>query len=117
MADTTARLQRQIDALVDQVKANRLDIAKLKADAAVDREMIAELQAEGLVSQKYAAELQRALMSSRTIGTAIGILMAGRGIGQAEAFAVLQTASQHSNRKLRDLATDLVETTERGEDV
>jgi hypothetical protein len=112
---TPKGLQSQIDDLVEQVTTHQLDIAKLKEDAAIDRVMIAELQAEGLVSQKHAAELERALMSSRTIGTAIGILMANRGIGQAEAFAVLQAASQRSNRKLRELATDLVETTERGE--
>jgi hypothetical protein len=115
MEDGANGLQYQIDELVDQVKTNRLDIAKLKEDAAIDREMIAELHSEGLVSQKHAAELEQALMSSRTIGTAIGILMASRDIGQAEAFAVLQAASQRSNRKLRDLATDLVESTERGE--
>jgi hypothetical protein len=115
--DTPKGLQIQLDDLVEQVRAHQLDIAKLKEDAVIDREMIAELQAEGLVSQKHAAELERALMSSRAIGTAIGILMANRGIGQAEAFAVLQAASQRSNRKLRDLATDLVETTERGEPV
>jgi AmiR/NasT family two-component response regulator len=52
--------------------------------------------------------MDEALKSSRTIGAAIGIIMASRRLGEAEAFEVLRAVSQNSNRKLRDLAADLV---------
>jgi len=42
------------------------------------------------------------------IGTAIGILMAVRGITEPEAFDLLRVVSQHTNRKLRDIAEDVV---------
>jgi hypothetical protein len=122
-------LQRQIDELVARVGVNRGDIdgliqrvgeAEALADAAnqradvleertaLDRELIAELHAEGRLSQEHVAELQEALVSSRTIGAAIGILMASRQIGQEDALTVLKEASQRTNTKLRSLAETLV---------
>jgi len=55
-----------------------------------------------------AANLQRALGSNRVIGTALGIIMAHERISADEAFARLREASQLSNRKLRDVADDVV---------
>lgn len=122
-------LQRQIDELVNRVTTNRGDIdglvrraddAEARADAAnrrvdvmeersaLDRELIAELQAEGVLHQDHVAELQEALVSSRTIGAAIGILMASRQVGQEDALAILKEASQRTNTKLRSLAETLV---------
>lgn len=115
-------LQRQIDELIALVTSNRGDIDRLiqRADAAqqradgieersfVDRELIAELQAEGVLNHEQVAELQRALVSSRTIGAAIGILMASRQIGQEDALEVLKATSQRTNTKLRSLAETLV---------
>ena len=132
--DQYADLQRQIDQLVDVVKSNREDIqgltqradaADVRADAAqaraddmearsiVDRELIATLQADGVLHQEHVTELQTALVSSRTIGAALGILMASRNIGQAEALEVLKETSQRTNTKLRDLAETLVSGTEK----
>ena len=126
-------LQRQIDELVAMVKTSRddiqglthrIDAADVRADAAqdraddlearamIDRELIAALQADGVLHQKHVAELQSALTSSRTIGAALGILMASRNIGQAEALEVLKQTSQRTNTKLRDLAETLVRGTE-----
>ena len=133
MNDRYDDLQRQIDELVAAVKNNRDDIQGLtaRADAAdvravaahdraddlearsvVDRELIAALQAEGVLHQEHVTELQAALVSSRTIGAALGILMASRNIGQAEALEVLKETSQRTNTKLRDLAQTLVSGTE-----
>jgi AmiR/NasT family two-component response regulator len=42
------------------------------------------------------------------IGQAKGILMARQGVSGDEAFDVLRRASQRQNRKLRDVATDVV---------
>src|SRR6476661_914564 len=99
-------LEQHLDMLVAQVTAHSVDIralqdgaqaaneradaAERRADAAqqrshesearslIDREMMAQLQADGLLSQDHAAQLDQALISSRTIGAAIGILMASR---------------------------------------
>jgi hypothetical protein len=119
--------QAQIDDLARRVTADRGDLDALgarmdKADARaddiearveIDREMIAELHDEGLLSREHIAQLERALKSSRTIGAAIGIIMASRNVGEEEAFTVLKRVSQDSNRKLRDLAHDLVASSDR----
>jgi hypothetical protein len=132
----SADLQSQINDLVRQVTTNRssidalvrradasehrADASEVRADAAetradalearaqVDRDMIADLQRDGVPTQQHAAQMDEALKSSRTIGAAIGIIMASRRLGEAEAFEVLRAVSQNSNRKLRDLAADLV---------
>ena len=54
-----------------------------------------------------ASNLQQALQSNRTIGTALGILMSSRGMTGKQAFDELRRASQHSNRKLRDIADEV----------
>ncbi len=135
-SDREADLQRQIDAMSDRVTGNRTDIDELEhradvsadeaaatrdradaehkrvdqleADVAIDREMIAELQADGVLSREHAEQMEQALRSSREIGAAIGILMASRQLSQDEAFAALKQVSRQSNRKLRDIARDLV---------
>lgn len=52
-------------------------------------------------------DLHIALASSRRIGIALGILMRGRGITEHAAFDLMRTASQASQRKLRDIADDV----------
>ena len=54
--------------------------------------------------------LTRALASNRNIGTAVGIVMAMHKLTQPQAFDLLRVASQHSHRKLADVAADVVET-------
>jgi AmiR/NasT family two-component response regulator len=54
-------------------------------------------------------QLQEALTSRAVIDQAKGILMGQRGMGVDEAFAVLRTTSQRENRKLRDIAQELVD--------
>jgi AmiR/NasT family two-component response regulator len=57
-----------------------------------------------------AANLQRALESRAVIDQAKGILMARhRGMSADEAFDLLSKESQLNNRKLRDIAHDLVD--------
>lgn len=109
-------LQRQIDALIAQGTKNQEGIADLErrtdgleVQAGVDREMIIDLQAEGLLAAEHAAHMEQALTSSRTIGAAIGLLMGSRNIDENQAFAVLKQVSQDSNRKLRELAAELVQ--------
>jgi signal transduction histidine kinase/DNA-binding response OmpR family regulator len=52
--------------------------------------------------------LRRALASNRQIGVALGVLMAREMLTEAQAFERLRAVSQHENRKLRDVADDVV---------
>ncbi len=54
--------------------------------------------------------LRRALKSNRLIGVAMGVLMHEHRLSQAQAFDVLRAASQDSNRKLADIAVEVVDT-------
>jgi GAF domain-containing protein len=54
--------------------------------------------------------LEQAVASNRAIGTAIGILMATHRIDQDEAFELLRTVSQRTNRKLREIADEVIRT-------
>lgn len=55
--------------------------------------------------------LRTALASRRQIGIAIGVLMERYGLDDDQAFEFLRRTSQEENRKLRDLAADLVRLT------
>ena len=67
-----------------------------------------------LVSAHLAADrsdnLVKALGSNREIGMAMGVLMAKRHVTRDEAFAMLRHTSQDSNRKVAEVAADVVET-------
>ncbi|MEV6283875.1 GAF and ANTAR domain-containing protein [Kribbella sp. NPDC051770] len=55
-----------------------------------------------------ADNLESSIQSRGDIGTAIGILMERYGLGPDRAFTVLTRFSQQSNRKLRDIAEEIV---------
>jgi DNA-binding response OmpR family regulator len=67
---------------------------------------------EGAVhdAQDRSTQLRAGLDSSRTIGTAIGVLMTTHRLTAPAAFRLLTVASQHTNRKLRDIAHDVATT-------
>lgn len=54
------------------------------------------------------ANLEKALETRDIIGQAKGILMARQRIDADAAFDVLRLASQRTNKKLRDVASELV---------
>lgn len=56
--------------------------------------------------------LEHALASNRDIGTAMGILMARHLATRQQAFDLLRVASQHTHRKLADVARDVIDTGE-----
>jgi AmiR/NasT family two-component response regulator len=56
------------------------------------------------------AGLQEAVLTRDVIGQAKGILMERHKITAEEAFERLRSASQHQNRKLRDIAEELATT-------
>lgn len=55
-------------------------------------------------------DLNRALVSNRVIGMAIGILVSTHKVTPEGALGLLRVASQHRNRKLADLADEVVST-------
>jgi len=55
-----------------------------------------------------ARTLAEAIDSNRLIGAAIGILMGRHRLTQDQAFSLLRRTSQNSNRKLRDIADDVL---------
>jgi ANTAR domain/GAF domain len=61
-------------------------------------------------AKQRAANLERALTSNRLIGIAIGVLMATHKVTRDDAFALLRMASQNANRKLVDVAEDVIHT-------
>ena len=81
--------------LLARVRANH-ELAKLR-QSAVDE------------AEERASQIRNALDSNRMIGTAVGIVMAKYRLTATQGFQLLVTASQHSNRKLRDLAADTVQ--------
>jgi GAF domain-containing protein len=63
--------------------------------------------------ERRTENLNAALATREIIGQAQGILMERERVSSGQAFDVLRRASQHLNRKLRDVAQDLVDTGER----
>jgi GAF domain-containing protein len=59
-------------------------------------------------AEQLSADLTDALASRTVIGQAQGVLMLRQQIDADAAFEVLRRASQRSNRKLRDIAADIV---------
>jgi GAF domain-containing protein len=80
------------------------------ADAAEIGQPLAAHAAVALVSSRERANLRIALDTRDLIGQAKGILMERHGIDAEQAFVVLIAASQRVNRKLRDVAEELVTT-------
>ena len=61
-------------------------------------------------AREKASQLERALVNSREIGMAIGVLMATHKVTQDNAFALLRVVSQNTNRKVIDLAHEVIDT-------
>jgi len=58
-------------------------------------------------------QLREALTSRQVIGEAKGILIEREGCSRDDAFDMLRRASQRQNRKIRDIAEDIVQKAER----
>ena len=66
-----------------------------------EQALLVELQVE-------VAQLRQALENRDVIGQAKGLLMASAELNEAEAFRLLVRQSQRDNKKLRDVAAELV---------
>lgn len=61
-------------------------------------------------SREKARNLGQALENSREIGVAMGVLMIQHKITREQAFDLLRIASQHTHRKLADIASEVADT-------
>jgi GAF domain-containing protein len=84
-----------------------LDVAEVIAIAIVNATAHAELG-------EQARNLRLAMESRAVIEQAKGVLMAQRRVNAEQAFEILRDASQRYNRKLRDIATGIVEAAQAG---
>ena len=66
------------------------------------------------LSRQKLVDMEKALRTNREIGTAVGVLMGLHSITSEQAFDLLRLASQDSNRKLVDIANEVVRTGELG---
>lgn len=111
-ADELAGESPEVDSrLADLEAQHTIDqgtIAELQAVGIVDRAVIVHLEADGAIDRDKIANLDIALASCRRIGAAIGILMATEKLTEDRAFGLLRAASQSRNRKLRDVADDVL---------
>ncbi|NUR80247.1 MAG: ANTAR domain-containing protein [Dermatophilaceae bacterium] len=98
------------DASEKQAQDDRQRIVELEHHAEIEDQLIAVLRAEGLLKDQKAAHLREALGTSRRIGAALGIIMVAYKVDEAAAFDLLRAHSQNTNRKVRELADEVVET-------
>jgi hypothetical protein len=96
----------------DRDRPTRSDrvIAQLLLDRASELVRAQRLELALAVERDRAANLQIALTSNREIGQAIGILMSAYKLTSQQGFDLLRTASQHTHRKLREVAADVCDT-------
>ncbi len=62
------------------------------------------------LASRQAGNLSKGLQSNREIGVAMGILMTQNQFTRTQAFDVLRVASQNTNRRLADIAVEVVDT-------
>jgi hypothetical protein len=96
----------------DRDRPTRSDkvIAQLLLDRAIELVRAQRLEAALAAERNMSANLQVALASNREIGQAIGILMSTYKLTSQQGFDLLRLASQHTHRKLRDVALEVCET-------
>ncbi|HVV36038.1 MAG TPA: ANTAR domain-containing protein [Acidimicrobiales bacterium] len=81
-------------------------VAELRAQGVADKAQLSALQSE-------IASLRTALESRAVIEQAKGIIIGSTGCDADAAFDVLARQSQHENRKLREVAEELVRSKQR----
>lgn len=107
------RLFVENDQVVAALNLYSTKLAAYDGDADVVGTIIAAhgaLAISAAAARQQIEQLEQALLTNRDIGTAIGILMTLHKITRAQAFDLLRVASQHSNRKLAEIAPEVIET-------
>ena len=85
-------------------------LGQLVVDRVVSLVAVERLHDIAEMHRTYAGNLQEALRSSREIGIALGIIMNRLRSTEEQAFDLLRVSSQDSQRKIRDLAAEIVYT-------
>lgn len=85
-------------------------IAQLLLDRALELVRAQRLEAALAAERTMSANLQVALVSNREIAQAVGILMSAYKLTSKQGFDLLRTASQHTHRKLREVAAEVCDT-------
>jgi ANTAR domain len=88
--------------------ADEAELRRLLGQHAALMARVAELQAELDEAHRHVAHLKTALETNRTIGAAVGVLMAKHAATQGEAFDLLRVISQTTNRKLYEIAEEVL---------
>jgi GAF domain-containing protein len=89
--------------------------SKPQAFDEVDETVLGLIATHGALAVSAAQQRRRAdgltsaLQSNRDIGAALGVLMARLLVTREQAFDLMRIASQRSNRKLRDIAQDVLD--------
>ena len=100
----------------DLLAGLNLYATKPEAFDEVDETMLGLVGTHGALAISAAQQRRRAdgvtvaLQSNRDIGAALGVLMARLLVTREQAFDLMRITSQRSNRKLRDVAQDVLET-------
>lgn len=117
---TGVRASLSLPLVVDGELRGALNLYALQPDAFgpddLDRaeRVAAQASAALTVAVRHAQQVQltehlrEALVQRAVIDQALGILMAEQGCDPDTAFSILREASQHQNRKLRDVAAGIV---------
>lgn len=74
---------------------------------------VTSIQGELEALRRQVESLGVALTSSRLVGTALGLMMAGHRVSRANAFEMLKTLSRDSNVRVAVLALRLVDEADR----
>lgn len=91
-------------------KAEDITIARLLIELAVGLLETERLRTLLNRQTERADNLVGALETNRNIGKAIGILMASHKVPEEQAFGLIRDVSQHTHRKIRDIAERIAET-------
>lgn len=107
MLGVRLRLEGDDRAALNLYAAERARFDKLDLGVASMLAPFVSLSVQSALNEQRVGQLQTSLQTSRQIGTAMGILMARDLVTSEEAFALLRKASQHLNRKLKDVAAEV----------
>jgi chromosome segregation ATPase len=109
--DTAAQVRDEARRLRAQAEATRARLAQVDGHPTSEiKRVLDELRTRLEAAEATIGHLQEALHTNRRIGVAMGILMARLHLTQDQAWEFLRQQSQRRNRKLRDLADEIVYT-------
>lgn len=107
----SAQLAQRVAAAREQVLVNLKHLDATRARLGHTRQIVLEgRERRAILHESAYARLEARLATMPMIEQAKGILMARTGCGPDEAFGLLRAASQRGNKKIRELAAELVKT-------